>query len=219
VIQRFHSRPNALPRTSSGISWHPTPFSGRPNEGTTSRRSRPALASLIHPNHTPIAPAARLSVRQEDKIAMRPILNSITILVGTVLSCCAPNSKFPAENAQPAQAEQSGSLRWTRTDGPDFVVYQGKQIPPESGGAGYYSGFYPSFEPDKKCTKHNGKLGDYKVVWYRFRRTDGKFHQQCLISGSNSIKLHAWVFSNSQDELPALVTELGHRQIFHSNAR
>jgi len=62
VIQRFHSRPNALPRTSSGISWHPTPFSGRPNEGTTSRRSRPALASLIHPNHTPIAPAARLSV-------------------------------------------------------------------------------------------------------------------------------------------------------------
>ena len=150
---------------------------------------------------------------------MRPVLKSVTILVGTALSCCAPSQKLPSEGAQPALSEQSVSLRWTRTDGPDFIVYHGEQIPPESGGVGYYSGLHPSFEPDKRSTKHPGKLGDYKVVWYRFRRTDGKYHQQCLISGSNEIKIHAWAFSNTQDELPALVTELGHRSIFHGTAQ
>ena len=43
-------------------------------EELTSRRSRPASASLIHPNHTPIAPAARLGVLQE--IENIPLTNS-----------------------------------------------------------------------------------------------------------------------------------------------
>ncbi|EDY16413.1 hypothetical protein CfE428DRAFT_6032 [Chthoniobacter flavus Ellin428] len=100
------------------------------------------------------------------------------------------------------------TLRWSRTDGPDFAVYYGESAAPSSGGVGFYLGMAPSFQPTADSTTHHGRLGAFDVVWHRTRREDGSLYQAALLTNPDKPSIHVWVYGARESDLDALIREL-----------
>lgn len=145
---------------------------------------------------------------------MRNYLKTIAVSSVVFLSSCATDLKPSIGSSQPYKIVKSINLRWSKSNGPDFDVYLGEAIPPESGGVGLYSGMHPSFEPQSGSTKDRGVLGDFQVLWYRTRLADWAYRQDCLCPLPSGMVIHAWVYSNSEENIPALERELGRRPEF-----
>ena len=52
-----------------------------------------------------------------------------------------------------------GAMRWSRSCGPDFTIYQGEAMQPLTGRAGFYLGGWPSFEPGAGKLHGDGPAG------------------------------------------------------------
>ena len=146
-------------------------------------------------------------------------------IVGLVLACTLALVGLPtvavAAGDQPLTGPEltellglgaSSSLRWSRTDGPDFRVYCGQSADGPPAGVGFYLGSAPAFKPDAHATAHPARLGAFEVVWQRWRR-EGSFYQTTLIplpddAGEGSF-IHAWVYGPDQASLDGLARQLG----------
>ena len=137
-----------------------------------------------------------------------PLLFFIVVLVS---SCATGGSKrlTKRELAEFVGTDSHTSLRWSRTDGPDFTVYHGESTPPLAGGGGFYIGMHPSFAPEAGSTAHRGHLGVFNVVWHRKPREDGSLYQAALISRRDQLSIiHVWVYGPRESDLDALIQQL-----------
>lgn len=126
------------------------------------------------------------------------------------LCSCATDALLSAQEKSDILGSQASPfLRWRKTVGPDFMVYRGEAKAPLSGQVGFYVGTAPNFQPEPGSTVHRGRLGAYPVQWHRKIDADGSIHQSAVITlRKDSCFIHAWVYSDSESNLNALVTEL-----------
>jgi hypothetical protein len=141
---------------------------------------------------------------------MKPFLIAVSILASIALSSCATDAPLSArEKSDVLGAQASPSLRWRKTEGPDFMVYRAEAKSPLSGQVGFYVGTAPNFQPEQGSTVRRGRLGAYSVQWHRKIDADGSIHQSAVITlQKDSYYIHAWVYSDNELNLNALVLEL-----------
>src|SRR5438045_6261195 len=58
-------------------------------------------------------------------------------------------------------------IRWTRTQSMDFELFNGEAISPLSGRLYFYLGGHPDFQREPNSTPVSGRLGIFRVKWYR----------------------------------------------------
>ena len=141
----------------------------------------------------------------------------IAFLAAALLCSCAGDSGQPSSlTARLDQTGQrsDGALRWRKLAGPDFDVYHGSARPPLSGEAGIYEGTAPSFHPEPGSTLYRGRLGDYKVTWYRKVRADGSVYQTTIFNSAGVAKLHVWLSVPRAQDLAPLAAELAKSPTF-----
>ena len=105
-------------------------------------------------------------------------------------------------------------MRWSRSYGADFIIYQGEAVPPLAGRAGFYLGGWPSFDPEPGSTKVTGRLGIFRVKWYRHADATGAITQRGLVQMDYYWKADVWVDAARQSEVDALVAILAQLPTF-----
>jgi hypothetical protein len=109
-------------------------------------------------------------------------------------------------------------VRWTKSCGLDFVVYNGEALPPLKGHVGFYVGSAPSPEHPANAAIVYGRLGKYPAKWHRWNDA-GQIKQQALIYMRWFQVVDIWMDAPQQSDLDQLSTIVARLPIFNEKPK
>jgi hypothetical protein len=111
------------------------------------------------------------------------------------------------------------TFRWQKYTMIDFEIYQGEAKPPLAGHVSFYLGGHPDFKPPPGSQTLQGRLGRYRVSWYRSHEKNGSITYCALIPLERYWQVDLAVNAKRREDIDRLIATISQLPIFASKPK
>jgi hypothetical protein len=106
------------------------------------------------------------------------------------------------------------AFRWSKYTLVDFELYNGEAQPPLSGHVAFYLGGHPNFKPAANSSLIKGRLGRYRLDWYRSPAQKDAIQQKALIRLDDYWQVDLTVTAKRQGDVDQIIATIGQLPLF-----
>jgi hypothetical protein len=130
---------------------------------------------------------------------------------------------FAAQHPQPLVGKElaeflgpvsAQAFRWEKYTLIDFEIYHGEAKPPLAGQVSFYLGGHPDFKPPPASETFRGRLGRYRVTWYRSHEKNDTITQRALIPLEEYWQIDLAVNAKRQADIDRLIATISQLPLF-----